>query len=92
MADDGVFGMTCFVVTHRAQEKLFKGPTTFTFIPTGLEPGSSQDGCGRKGHLRHGRADIAQRCLKSGIVDEIRLPLAPVLLLCWQPLVRTHGN
>lgn len=80
--DDGTFGMPCFVVTTRPQEKLVKQATTFTFVTDGIESAIKQAkaAAGDKNVGINGGADIARQYLKAGLVDELRLHLAPVLL------------
>ncbi|MEP6621391.1 MAG: dihydrofolate reductase, partial [bacterium] len=34
--DNGAFGKPCFVLTHRGQDTLVKGPTSFNFVTDGV--------------------------------------------------------
>jgi dihydrofolate reductase len=80
--DDGAFGMPCFVATHRARERLTKGPTTFTFVTDGLDQAVRQarTAAGGKNVCVMGGANIAQQCLRAGLVDQLRIQLAPILI------------
>ncbi|MGH3397460.1 MAG: dihydrofolate reductase family protein [Streptosporangiaceae bacterium] len=79
---DGAFGLPSFVVTRRPHEPVVKGPTTFTFVTTGV-PGAldqAREAAGSKDVVVAGGADIIQQCLAAGLADELRLHVAPVLL------------
>lgn len=82
--DDGAFGLPCFVVTHRARAELVKDPTTFTFVTDGigravaLARGAAGDG----DVVVVGGGELIEQCLVTGVVDEVRLHMAPVLLGC----------
>ena len=80
--DDDTLGVPCFVVTHRQREQLVKGPTTFTFVTDGVESAVDQarTAAGDQDVVVMGGADIAQQSLRAGLLDEMRLHLAPVLL------------
>ena len=71
-----------FVVTHRQREQLVKGPTTFTFVTDGVESAVDQAkaAAGDQDVVVMGGADIAQQSVRAGLLDEMRLHLAPVLL------------
>jgi dihydrofolate reductase len=79
---DGAFGMPCFVVTHRARDILVKGPTTFTFVTGGIESAlqQAQAAAGEKDVCVMGGAAVAREFLEAGLLDELRIDLAPVLL------------
>jgi dihydrofolate reductase len=80
--DDGAFGVPCFVVTHRPRAALVKGPTTFTFVTDGIESAlvQAKAAAGEKDVCIMGGAAIAQQFIKAGLVDELRIHIAPVLL------------
>ncbi|WP_432986297.1 dihydrofolate reductase family protein [Dactylosporangium sp. CA-233914] len=81
-AEDGFFRMPVFVVTHRAHEVLRNGKTTFTFVTGGVGAaiGAASAVAGdRRVHIMGG-ASIAQQALRAGLVDRLRLHVAPVLL------------
>jgi dihydrofolate reductase len=69
------------VVTHRQQEDLVRGPTTFSFVP-GLEEALNRAAAvaGDKAVMVVGGASLVRQCLDAGLVDELRLHIAPVLL------------
>jgi dihydrofolate reductase len=77
------FRMPVFVVTHRARERLVKdGGTTFTFVTDGLDGAleRARVAAGGKDVSVAGGADIIQQCLRAGLLDEIQIHVAPVLL------------
>jgi len=77
------FHAPVFVVTHRGQERIGKsGGTSYTFVTDGVEAAIKQaravaDG---KDVLLAGGASIAQQALAAGLIDEVVLHVAPVLL------------
>jgi dihydrofolate reductase len=80
--DDPPFGVPCFVLTHRGQADIVKGDTTFTFVTDGIESAVEQAAAvaGGKDVSLGGGASIAQQALAAGLVDELQIHLAPVLL------------
>jgi dihydrofolate reductase len=80
--DDGAFGMPVFVLTHRDTPRLKKGPTTFTFVTDGIASSFEQAKSAARGKniWLMGAADVAQQYLKAGLVDELLIHLAPVVL------------
>jgi dihydrofolate reductase len=80
--EDGAFGKPCFVLTHRGKDKLVKGATTFNFVTDGIESALEQAKAAADGKnvFVMGGANIAQQYLKAGLVDEMRIHVAPVLL------------
>lgn len=80
--EDGAFGMPCFVLTHRHKEKLVRGATTFTFVTDGIHSTLEQAKAvaDDKNVMVMGGPNIAQQYLKAGLVDEMRIHVAPVLL------------
>ena len=79
--DNPPFQVPCFVLTHDAHEKLFKGATTFTFVTDGIESAlkQAQAAAGDK-QVGVGGANTAQQYLSAGLLDEIQIHLVPVLL------------
>ena len=70
------------VLTHRVpQEWANKPGSPFTFVTDGIESAieKAQKLAGDK-IVAVGTASTAQQCLKAGLLDEIRVDLAPVLL------------
>jgi dihydrofolate reductase len=72
-----------FVITHHPREPLtLEGGTTFTFVTTGIEDALDQARSAAKGKDVHlgGGAKVAQQYLAAGLVDEMEINLAPILL------------
>ena len=81
--DEPPFHMPIFVVTHRARDPLVrKGGTTYFFVPDGLTNAlkRAKTTAGAKNVVVMGGANIIQQFIRSGLIDEIRLHLAHVLL------------
>ncbi len=81
--DEPPFHMPVFVLTHHDREPLVKdGGTTFTFVTDGIESAFAQaeEAAGGKDIGLAGGADVAQQFLRAGLVDEMQLHVAPVLL------------
>lgn len=81
-AEDGFYRMPVFVVTHRPHEAVRKGDTTFTFVTGGvaaaIEAAAAAAG-DKRVHIMGG-ASIVQEALRTGLVDHLRLHIAPLLL------------
>ena len=72
-----------FVITHHAREPLLlEGGTSFTFITGGVEAALEQARLAARGQdvSLAGGAQVARQYLSAGLVDEMALNLAPVLL------------
>jgi dihydrofolate reductase len=80
--DEPPFGHEVFVLTHHAREPLALKGTTFTFVTDGPEAALEQarGAAGDKDVLIAGGAEAIQQYLGAGVVDEIQLHIAPVLL------------
>ena len=81
--DDPPFHHPVFVLTHHAREPVTKqGGTTFTFVTDGIESALEQAraAAGDKVVAVGGGADVAQQYLKAGLLDELQIHIAPVLL------------
>lgn len=77
------FGQPVFVLTHHPREPLvMQGGTTFHFVTDGIESALERAREAAQGAnvLLGGGANAAQQYLRAGLVDEIILSLAPVLL------------
>jgi dihydrofolate reductase len=74
-------GGPCFVVTHTAPQEWLKEGSPFTFVTDGVESAVRQakKAAGDK-NVAASSASIAQQCIKAGLLDEIHINLAPVLL------------
>jgi dihydrofolate reductase len=79
--DEDPFGRPCFVVTHRAHEERVRGATTYTFVTDGLAGALEQAraAAGEKDVTIMGGARLAQQYIEAGLVDELRIHVAPVL-------------
>jgi dihydrofolate reductase len=81
--DDPPFGHPVFILTHQPREPVTKqGGTTFTFVTDGVESALEQAraAAGDKDVVVAGGANAIQQFLTAGLVDELQLHVAPVLL------------
>jgi dihydrofolate reductase len=81
--DDPPFHHPVFVLTHHARDPVEKqGGTTFTFVTDGIESALEQAraAAGDKDVQIAGGADVAQQYLRAGLVDELQVHVAPLLL------------
>jgi dihydrofolate reductase len=72
----------CFVLTHNPPApETVRAPTVFTFVTDGIHSAVEQAKAAAGGNVVavHG-ASAAQQCLAAGLMDEIQIHLAPVLL------------
>jgi dihydrofolate reductase len=79
----------CFVVTHRPAETIVKkGGTSYIFVSEGIEAAMAQAkaAAGEQDMMVNGGADVDRQYLNAGLIDEIRLHLAPILLGAGTPL------
>jgi dihydrofolate reductase len=81
--DGGPAGPTpCFVLTHESPAReTVRAPTVFTFVTDGIHSAVKQAKAAAGGKMVgvHG-ASAAQQCLAAGLMDEIQIHVAPVLL------------
>jgi len=80
--DDPGFGVTAFVLTHRPVETQHKGNTTFEFVTQGLDVAlqKARKAAGGKDVLVMGGGDLIRQSLDAGVLDELTLSIAPILL------------
>lgn len=81
--EEPVYHAPCFVVTHRPAETIVKkGGTSYIFVTEGIEAAMAQakEAAGDKDVAVMGGADIDRQYLNAGLIDEIRLHIAPILL------------
>jgi dihydrofolate reductase len=81
--EEPVFHAPCFIVTHRPADTIVKkGGTSYVFVTEGIQAAmaQAQEAAGAQDVRVHGGADIARQCLNAGLVDEVRLHVAPILL------------
>jgi dihydrofolate reductase len=86
--DDPPFRAPVFVVTHHERPPLALGTTTFTFVTDGIEAAvrQAQQAAGGRDVQVSGGADVAQQALNAGLLDELLIHVAPVLLGSGVPL------
>ena len=81
--EEPVFYAPCFVVTHRPAETIVKkGGTSYVFVTEGIEAAMAQAkaAAGKQDVMVNGGADIDRQYLNAGLIDEIRLHVAPIFL------------
>jgi dihydrofolate reductase len=76
------FHMPVFVLTHHEREPLTLSDTTFTFVTDGIESALEQAraAAGDKDVTIGGGADVINQYLAAGLVDELELHVAPIVL------------
>ena len=76
-----VNGIPVIVLTHHVPENVPKGASTFIFVTDGIVSAveKAMAAAGDK-HVGIGGASAAQQALAAGLVDEIYLHVAPILL------------
>jgi dihydrofolate reductase len=80
--EDPPFHKPVFVLTHHEREPLTLSDTTFHFVTDGIESAlaRAKDAAGDGDVLLGGGADSINQYLAAGLVDEIELHVAPILL------------
>ncbi len=81
--DDPPFRKPVFVLTHHARETVTKeGGTSYTFVTDGIEAALEQAraAAGDKNVNIAGGATVAQQYLAAGLLDELQIHVAPLLL------------
>jgi len=81
--DEPPFHHPVFVLTSHARKPLeLQGGTTFTFVTDGVESALEQAraAAGEKGVHVAGGANAVQQYLNAGLLDELQIHVAPVLL------------
>src|ERR687892_2425538 len=80
--DDPPFRKPVFVLTHHEREPLTLTDTTFTFVTDGIESALEQarDAAGGKDVTVGGGAEIINRYLAAGLVDELEIHVVPLVL------------
>jgi dihydrofolate reductase len=82
--DDPPFRVPVFVLTHHPRDTEVKqGGTSFTFVTGGIESALDQAraAAGEQDVALAGGASAVQQYLKAGLLDELQIHLAPVLLV-----------
>jgi dihydrofolate reductase len=81
--DNPPFRVPVFVLTHHEREPVEKeGGTTFTFVTDGIESALEQarSAAGEKDVALAGGASVGQQYLRAGLLDELQIHIAPILL------------
>lgn len=74
-------GIPSFIITHSVPEEWDRADSPFVFVTDGVESAIAQAKAAANGKdVGVAGADIAQQCLKLGLLDEIHIHLVPVLL------------
>jgi dihydrofolate reductase len=81
--DDPPFRHPVFILTHHPRETVTKqGGTTFNFVTEGIEAALDQarEAAGDKDVAVAGGANVVQQYVTAGLLDELQINVAPVLL------------
>jgi dihydrofolate reductase len=80
--DNPPFNMPVFVLTHDARDPETRGKTTFTFVTDGIASAFEQAraAAGDKNVGIGGGANTIQQFINAGLVDELQIHIAPILL------------
>jgi len=81
--DEPPFRVPVFVLTHHAREtKVMQGGTSFNFVTDGIEAALEQARAAaeEKDVLLAGGASVVQQYLQAGLLDELQIHVAPLLL------------
>jgi dihydrofolate reductase len=87
--DDPPFHMPVYVLTHQEREPVeMQGGTTFHFVTEGIESALEQaaNAAGDEDVTITGGASVIRQYLAAGLVDEMNISVAPVLLGGGEPL------
>jgi dihydrofolate reductase len=93
--DDPPFHAPVFVLTHHDREPLeMEGGTTFTFVTDGIESALEQARAAADGKnvTIAGGATAVQQYLAAGLLDELHLHIAPILLGGGERLLENVGD
>ncbi|MDJ0349541.1 dihydrofolate reductase family protein [Cryobacterium sp. PH29-G1] len=88
--DDPPYHAPVFVLTHYPRAPLaMEGGTTFTFVTDGVESAMEQAraAAGEKTVSIAGGASTVRQYLAAGLIDELRLHIAPVVQVTGEPLL-----
>jgi dihydrofolate reductase len=74
-------GDNCFIMTHHPPQEWIEEGSPFVFVTDGIESAVRQakEAAGGK-KVSIASASVTQQCLRAGLLDEILIDLAPVLL------------
>ena len=93
--DDPPYHVPVFVLTHHPREPLsMQGGTTFSFVTDGIESALDQArlAAGDKNVMIAGGAHTVQQYLAAGMLDELYLHIAPVILGKGERLLEDVGD
>lgn len=92
--DEPPYRTAVFVLTHHAREPLALGRTTFHFVTDGIESAldRARAAAGTLDVSIGGGAATARQYLRAGLVDEVELHVAPVLLGAGERLFEDLGG
>jgi dihydrofolate reductase len=93
--DDPPYHAPVFVLTHHPREPLtMQGGTTFNFVTDGIESALTQarEAAGDKDVAIAGGAATVNQYLAAGLIDELRLHVAPVVVGAGERLLEAVGN
>ena len=93
--EDPPFHVPVFVLTHHPREPLpMQGGTTFTFVTDGIESALEQAraAAGDEDVTIAGGASAVQQYLAAGLLDELQLHVAPILLGAGARLLENVGD
>jgi dihydrofolate reductase len=93
--EDPPYHVPVFVLTHHAREPVpMEGGTTFNFVTDGIESALDQAraAAGDQDVQILGGASAMRQYLAAGLVDELRLHIAPVILGAGERLLENVGD
>jgi dihydrofolate reductase len=93
--EDPPFHVPVFVLTHHPRESLpMQGGTTFHFVTDGIEAalGQARAAAGDQDVQIAGGASAVQQYLAAGLLDELYLHIAPVVLGAGERLLENVGD
>jgi dihydrofolate reductase len=93
--DEPPFRVPVFVLTHHPREPLpMRGGTTFTFVTGGIEDAlaRARETAGEKDVSISGGGSVVRQYLAAGLLDELYLHIAPVLLGAGTRLLEGVGD
>jgi dihydrofolate reductase len=93
--EDPPYHAPVFVLTHHPREPVrMQGGTTFNFVADGIESALAQarEAAGSRDVAIAGGAQTARQYLSAGLIDELRLHIAPIVLRAGERLLDGVGN
>ena len=93
--DDPVYHAPVFVLTHHPREPVpMEGGTTYHFVTDGIEAALAQasEAAGDRHVAIAGGANTVNQYLAAGLIDELRLHIAPVVIGQGERLFEGVGN